>query len=160
LARVADAVATRLSAVDPAHATGYQQRAAALRSQLDMLDHEYYDGLRYCARREIVVSHAAFGYLAERYGLYQIAVAGLSPDIEPTPRRLADVAEQARAHRATTIFFESLVSPKVAQLIAHEVGASIAVLDPIEGLPAGSEQTYLSVMRTNLATLKTALACP
>ncbi len=125
-----------------------------LRTDLETLDTEYAEGLRTCQRRELVTSHAAFGYLADRYQLEQIGVSGLTPENEPSPQRLAEVATEAQEHGATTIFFESLVSPKVAETIAREVGAKTAVLDPIEGLQPGSSGDYLSVMRSNLTTLQ------
>lgn len=156
---IADSVAARLSQVDPAHAADYAARGKALHDELTKLDGEYAAGLKTCQRHEIVTSHAAFGYLAKRYGLKQIALTGLSPDTEPTPQHLADVAQQARDLHATTIFFETLVSPRVAQALATEVGAKTAVLDPIEGLEAGSRQDYLSVMRANLVALRDALGC-
>jgi zinc transport system substrate-binding protein len=131
----------------------------ALRGDLETLDREFTDGLATCQRREIVTSHAAFGYLAARYDLDQVGITGLSPEAEPTAQRLAEVAEEAREHHATTIFFETLVSPKVAETIAQEVGADTAVLDPIEGLQPGSTGDYLSVMRSNLAVLRPALGC-
>jgi zinc transport system substrate-binding protein len=159
LAAVADRLADRLGQADPDRAADYRSRAAALRGGLEELDREYAEGLKTCQRREIVVSHMAFGYLANRYHLEQVGINGLTPEAEPSPQRLADIAEKAREHRATTIFFETLVSPKVAEAIAREVGAKTAVLDPIEGLAAGSTEDYLSVMRANLATLKPALGC-
>jgi zinc transport system substrate-binding protein len=158
LATVADAVAQRLAIADPGHAGGYRQRAAAFRRELEALDGEFKAALAGCARREIVVSHEAFGYLAQRYGLEQVALSGVSPEAEPTPRRLAEVAREARDHGATTIFFESLVSPRVAEAIASETGAATAVLDPIEGPPASGD--YLTAMRANLAALVPALGCP
>jgi len=159
LGTVADALAARLSVPDPSGAAGYRTRASALRTKLAALDTAYRAGLRTCARREIIVSHGAFGYLAERYDLDQIAITGLSPEVEPTPRHLAQVAAAATAHDATTIFFETLTSPKVADAIASEVGARTAVLDPIEGLEPGSTGDYLSVMRSNLGALRTGLGC-
>jgi len=159
LAAVGDKLAERLGAVDSARAADYRARAATLRTDLDALDKEYAAGLKTCQRREIITSHTAFTYLAERYGLRQIGLSGLSPEDEPSPQHLASVAEAARGHKATTIFFETLVSPKVAEAIAREVGAKAAVLDPIEGLPPGSADDYLSVMRENLETLRTALGC-
>ncbi|MEV0940341.1 metal ABC transporter substrate-binding protein [Micromonospora wenchangensis] len=159
LATVADRLAERLGTVDPDRAADYTTRARTLRGELEKLDTEYATGLKTCQRREIVVSHAAFGYLAERYQLEQIGLTGLTPDTEPAPQRLAEVAREARKHGATTIFFETLVSPKVAETIAAEVGAKTAVLDPIEGLSADGGGDYLSVMRTNLTTLRTALGC-
>ncbi|ASW56240.1 metal ABC transporter substrate-binding protein [Plantactinospora sp. KBS50] len=159
LATIADSLARRLAAIDPQHAAGYAARARDLRADLDALDREYADGLRTCQRRELVTSHEAFGYLAARYGLEQVGIAGLTPEQEPAPRRLAAVAEEAQAHGATTIFFETLVSPKVARTIAHEVGARTAVLDPIEGQQPDATGDYLTVMRANLAALRTALGC-
>ncbi|MGC4758749.1 metal ABC transporter substrate-binding protein [Micromonospora trifolii] len=159
LAGIGDQLAQRLGKADPDHAADYTSRAAALRADLTTLDGEFKQGLATCQRREIVTSHAAFGYLADRYQLDQVGITGLSPDVEPSPQRLAHVIEEAKEHKATTIFFETLVSPKVAETIAGQVGAKTAVLDPIEGLAAGSNGDYLSVMRTNLRTLQTALSC-
>ncbi|SCE97980.1 zinc transport system substrate-binding protein [Micromonospora coriariae] len=159
LAAIGDQLAQRLGKADPDHAADYTARSAALRGDLTALDGEFTQGLRTCQRREIVTSHAAFGYLADRYRLEQVGITGLSPDVEPSPQRLAQVIEEAKEHRASTIFFETLVSPKVAETIAGQVGARTAVLDPIEGLAAGSGADYLSVMRTNLQTLRTALSC-
>jgi zinc transport system substrate-binding protein len=159
LAGIADATAAKLAATDPANAAAYTQAASALRADLVRLDQEFASGLQTCDRREIVTSHAAFGYLARRYRLTQIGLTGLSPEEEPTPQRLTEVAQQAKAAGATTIFFESLVSPRVAQTLADEIGAKTAVLDPIEGLAAGSTEDYLSVMRANLAALREALGC-
>ncbi|MGK5522890.1 metal ABC transporter substrate-binding protein [Micromonospora sp. URMC 107] len=158
LATVGDKLAERLGQADPDRAADYTARAGALRTELEKLDAEFTAGLKTCQRREIVVSHTAFGYLTERYKLEQIGITGLSPENEPAPQRLAEVAQEAREHKATTIFFETLVSPKVAETIAAEVGAKTAVLDPLEGLSTGGGD-YLSVMRTNLATLRTALSC-
>jgi zinc transport system substrate-binding protein len=159
LATIADQLATKLGAADPDHAGDYTARAAQLRTDLTALDGEFTQGLKTCQRREIVTSHTAFGYFADRYDLEQIGITGLTPEDEPSPQRLAAVADEAREHGATTIFFETLVSPKVAEAVATEVGATTAVLDPIEGLQPGSADDYLSVMRTNLAALRTALGC-
>jgi zinc transport system substrate-binding protein len=158
LATIGDRLAERLGTVDPAHAADFTARAAALRSDLQALDAEYTRQLTTCGRREIVTSHTAFNYLALRYHLQQVGITGISPEAEPSAQRLGAVAAEAKAHGATTIFFETLVSPKVAETIAREVGAKTAVLDPLEGLtdPGGD---YLSVMRTNLNTLVTALGC-
>ncbi|GLY20997.1 metal ABC transporter substrate-binding protein [Micromonospora sp. NBRC 101691] len=160
LATIADKLAERLGTADPDRAADYTARATTLRTELEKLDAEFTQGLKTCQRREIVVSHTAFGYLTERYQLEQIGISGLSPENEPSPQRLAEVTEEAREHKATTIFFETLVSPKVAETIAKEVGAKTAVLDPIEGLSADNTGgDYFSVMRSNLETLRTALGC-
>ncbi|HWG98803.1 MAG TPA: metal ABC transporter substrate-binding protein [Pilimelia sp.] len=160
LATIADRVADRLAQVDPDRAAAYRAGAAKLRTELEALDREFAAGLRGCARREVITSHTAFGYLTQRYGLEQIGISGLSPEDEPPPQRLRQVIAEAREHKATTIFFETLVSPRVAELIAQEVGARTAVLDPLEGLEPGSSDDYFAVMRRNLGTLRTALGCP
>jgi zinc transport system substrate-binding protein len=109
-----------------------------------------------------VTSHAAFGYLADRYGLEQIPIAGLSPEAEPPPRELERVARLVRDRGITTVFYETLVSPDVAETVAREAGAETAVLNPLEGLTEdeqGAGDDYFNVMRTNLETLVVALGC-
>ncbi|MBA2331818.1 MAG: zinc ABC transporter substrate-binding protein [Actinobacteria bacterium] len=136
--------------------------ASALNEDLRALDGEFRDGLADCERRELVTSHAAFGYLAERYDLEQVALSGLEPEAEPTPRELEQVVEEVREHDATTVFFETLVSPRLAETVAREVGARTATLNPLEGLtPAEAERgaDYFSVMRANLVSLRKALEC-
>ena len=157
LGTIAGAVADRLAEVDPERAEGYRSRAADLTAELTSLDEELRAGLASCERRQIVTSHEAFGYLADAYDLEQIAIAGLSPEDEASPQRLAEVAAQAEAGGTTTIFFEELVSPKVAESLAREVGATAAVLSPIEGPPDRGD--YLTAMRDNLERLRTALDC-
>lgn len=159
LATIGQQVADRLAAQDPEHEADYTANATRLRAELSGLDQEYAAGLQHCQRRELVTGHAAFGYLADRYHLEQVGLTGVTPDTEPAPQRLASVAAEARTHGATTIFFETLVSPKVADTIAHEVGARTAVLDPIEGLQPGTTGDYFSIMRTNLTAIRTALDC-
>ncbi|MBG0816034.1 zinc ABC transporter substrate-binding protein [Planomonospora sp. ID82291] len=155
-ATVATRLGEKLAAADPAHAAGYRERAAKTAADLTALDGELTRGLANCASRSIVTGHEAFGYLADRYRLQQVGIS-VDPDAEPSPARLAEVAEVAKREKVTTIFTETLVSPKVAEVLAQEVGATTAVLDPIESRPA--EGDYLSAMRRNLATLKTALSC-
>jgi len=138
------------------------EAARAFSERLTGLDLEYEAGLADCERREIVTSHAAFGYLAERYGLEQISVTGLAPEAEPAPRELERVARLARERGATTIFFEALVSPELAETVAREIGAETAALDPLEGLTgeeAEGGEDYFSLMLRNLAVLREALGC-
>jgi zinc transport system substrate-binding protein len=157
LASIGTALADRLAELDPEGAEGYRSRAQELRTELTALDDEMRAGLETCERRQIVTSHDAFGYLADAYGLEQVAVAGLSPEDEASPQRLAEVAAQAEEDGVTTIFFEELVSPKVAESLAREVGATATVLTPLEGAPETGD--YLTAMRENLTTLRTALGC-
>ena len=157
MASIADAVAARLAKIDPEDAHSYSQRALALSEDLGALDTEIRAGLEDCRRRELVVSHEAFGYLADRYGLTQIGIAGLDPEAEPSPQRLAEVADYAREHDVTTIFFETLVSPRVAEALARETGARVASLDPLEGAPERGD--YFSAMRDNLEAIREGLGC-
>jgi zinc transport system substrate-binding protein len=139
-----------------------EHAAQRLVRRLHRLDREYRGGLRNCARREIVTSHEAFAYLAQRYGLRQIAITGLTPEAEPKPQDLRHVVDLVRRTHATTVFFETLVSPRIAETVARETGAKTAVLNPIEGLTpeeARRGDDYFILMRSNLAQLRTALGC-
>ena len=157
LADIADAVADELAERAPDRADGFRSRAGELREELTTLDDELRSGLSRCERREIVTSHDAFGYLAAAYGLEQVSLAGLSPEDEASPKRLKEVAAFAKEHGVTTVFFEELVSPKVAESLAREVGARAQVLSPLEGPPETGD--YLTAMRENLDRLRTALDC-
>jgi zinc transport system substrate-binding protein len=131
-------------------------------TRLRALDRDYRRGLAHCARREIVTSHEAFAYLSQRYGLRQVAITGLTPEAEPAPRDLQHVIELVRETHATTIFFETLVSPRIAETVARETGAKTAVLNPIEGLTPAEKrrgENYFTVMRANLVNLRLALGC-
>ncbi len=152
-----------LTEIDPANAVSFRQNAALLTADLQTLDSAFRAGLNNCAQKDIVTSHAAFGYLAARYQFKQVAIAGLSPDAEPSAGDLAGIADFVRNNNIRHIFFESLVTPKLSQTIAAEVGAQTLVLNPLEGLTTleqSAGKNYLSEMNNNLANLKTALQCP
>jgi zinc transport system substrate-binding protein len=143
-------------------ALGDPDAADDLIGRLEELDRELRAGLSDCARHEIVTSHAAFGYLADAYGLSQSALSGISPEAEPSPRALERLVEQVEEEGATTVFFETLVSPRLAETVAREAGAETAALDPLEGLgeeELAAGEDYVSVMRANLAALRQALGC-
>lgn len=130
--------------------------------RLRALDAEYRRGLARCTRRTLVTSHAAFGYLANRYRLRQVPLVGLAPETEPTPKALAGLVRTVRGSGATTVLTERLASPALAEAVARETGAGTAVLDPLEGLTASeldAGRTYFDVMRENLAVLRKALGC-
>jgi zinc transport system substrate-binding protein len=143
-------------------ALGKPRAGRELAVRVQALDAAYRAGLAHCARHEFVTTHAAFGYLAARYGLEQLAITGLDPESEPTAQRLASLAKLVRRDHIHTVFFERLVSAKLAQTVAREAGVSTAVLDPIEGLTpseAAHGVTYLTLMRQNLAALRKELGC-
>ncbi len=159
MAAIGRAVAARIDALAPQAAAGVDERANDLSGRMDALDAEFRAGLATCEIRDMVVSHEAFGYLAKAYGLTQVGLSGLDPEAEPSPARLKDVADLVRAQGIDTIYYETLVSPKVAETIADETGASAAVLDPIEGLADGATGDYETIMRANLAALQKGQHC-
>lgn len=158
LASLGDVIASEMSEVDDGNADVYEDNAADLAGALNELDEEFSAALEDCERNELVVSHEAFGYLTDRYGLEQVGVSGIDPESEPSPGRVAEVAELARERGVTTIFFEEQVAPDIAQVIADEIGARVEVLDPLEFKPEG-DSDYLDVMRSNLDSISAALGC-
>jgi zinc transport system substrate-binding protein len=159
LAQAGDQLAAALGDLDTERSVEYAARAAQLRAELVTLDESYHANLGHCARSTVVVSHDAFGYL-DRYGLTFEAINGLSPDAEPTPATLARLHELAVKTGVTTVFSETLASPKLAQTLAADLGVVTAVLDPVEGLSdASAGDDYLDLMRANLAALRKANQC-
>jgi zinc transport system substrate-binding protein len=162
MADAVDHIAEALTQVAPADADDFRARARAYRAELMTLHSDYERGLATCQRREIITTHEAFGWLAKRYDLLQLGIAGVLPEAEPDPRRLAELAELVRRDGVTTIFTETLVSPAVADTLARETGVRTAVLNPLEGLTEDEiahGATYVSVMRDNLAILREGLGC-
>jgi zinc transport system substrate-binding protein len=157
-----DAILAVLVQADPANRAAYEDNARAYRAKLTALHDRFQAGLADCARRDIVVAHASFGHLARRYGLTQVALMGLAPESEPSPAEVVAIAKVARRRGVTAIFFETLVSPRLAETLAREVGARTLVLNPIEGLTkeeAAAGKDYVALMDANLANLRTALQC-
>jgi len=155
-------IAAALSQADPAGKDVYEANAQALIAELAALDRDY-QALAACPRREIVITHAFFGYPARRYGLVQVPmVTSLSPEAEPTPRQLAELVRFVRERGIRYIFVETLVSDRVGRVLAQEAGAQVLVLNPIEGLTPEEEaqgKDYLTLMRENLANLRQGLEC-
>ena len=150
-----------MAEADPANAEYYEANYAAWSARCDQLDQAFKDGLSNLAIQDIVVSHEAFGYLCDAYGLNQVGIEGISPDSEPDPARMAQIQDFVTEHQVKVIFSEELVSPKVAQAIADATGARVETLSPLEGLTdeqltAGED--YFSVMEQSLASLKAALS--
>ena len=155
-----EAIRDALCAADPENSTVFQSNYEKYAAELDALDSEFREKLAPLPNRTIVVAHEAFGYLCDAYGLTQVGIEGLSPDSEPDPGRMAEVIDFVREHSISTIFFEELVSPKVAEAIASETGAQAKMLSPLEGLSdeqAAAGADYFSVMHDNLAALMEAL---
>lgn len=159
LADVGHQVADALAEIDPDHAAEFAGAADDLAADLDALDRELAAGLATCRGATLVASHEAFGYLAQRYGLHQVGLSGIDPEVEPSPARLRDVAATVRAEGVRTLYFEALTSPKVTRTLAEDLGVGTAVLDPLEGRTEGDERDYLDIMRDNLDALESGLVC-
>jgi zinc transport system substrate-binding protein len=162
MAKIVDRITGMLDKADPRHAGEFAHNAAAYKTKLAELDADYATQLSNCARHEVVTAHAAFFYLGRRYGLTQRAITGVSPDAEPDPQRVADLAALIKRDDVTTVFYEELVPRDFAETLAKDAGVKTDVLNPIEGLTkaeirAGDD--YFSVMRRNLASLAAALSC-
>jgi zinc transport system substrate-binding protein len=159
-AAVAEAIGTRVEAIDPANAAAYAEKTEDFVGRLTALDAEFASGLAHCRSNVLVTSHAAFGYLAERYGLEQHGITGVSPDAEPSAAALKQVSDLVRTKGVTTIYQETLVEPHLAQTVATTTGATVATLDPVEGIISSSAgKDYFEVMRSNLAALRKGLGC-
>ncbi|MDC0766146.1 metal ABC transporter substrate-binding protein [Streptomyces sp. HD] len=157
-AEVAKGVGAAFEKADPDHAADYKKNTAALVEKLDELNTQFKDGLAKTGSKVFITTHAAFGYLAERYGLTEEAIAGLDPESDPSAARVKDLEKMAKADGVTTVFYETLVSDKTAKTIAKDANLKTDVLDPIEGITSKSRgKDYFSVQEANLKALQTAL---
>lgn len=148
--------------IDPSSSSLYKTNGEKLKDKLNSLDAEFKSELSNCRTREFITSHNAFTYLAKEYGLTQIAISGISPDEEPSSKKIVEISKLAKKNNIKYIFFETLVSPKLAETIANEIGAKTLVLDPIEGMSDDDIKqgnNYFTVMQKNLNNLKIALSC-
>ncbi|MEU6085553.1 metal ABC transporter substrate-binding protein [Streptomyces sp. NPDC047085] len=157
-AQVAEGVGNAFAKADPKHAADYQKNTAKLVGKLDALNFEFKQSLAHTKSKVFITTHAAFGYLAERYGLTEEAISGLDPESEPSAARVKDLENMAKADGVTTVFYETLVSDKTAKTVAHDAGLRTDVLDPIEGITDRSRgKDYFSVQEANLKALQQAL---
>jgi len=157
-----EVIRIELSSLDPEHKKEYARNAEEFTAQLRQLDEQFTSQLAQCESRNIVVAHDAFTYLGNAYDINIIPIAGLSPESEPSPKRLSEIATRAREKNVTTVFFESFASPRLSETIATEIGASTAVLQTIEGLTQDQKNAgegYISLMEQNLHNLKAAMNC-
>lgn len=159
-AEVAEGVGKAFAKADPEHRAAYEKNTAALVKKLKGLDTDFRNGLKdtKSTTKVFITTHAAFGYLAERYGLTEEAITGLDPEGEPSANRVRDLQKMAKADGVTTVFYETLVSDKTARTLADDAGLRTDVLDPVEGITGKSKgDDYIEVMRSNLAALRKAL---
>ena len=158
LSKAAAAIEARLAKAEPSQAHLFAANLKTLQDTLAQVDQQFSAGLRDCERRVFVTSHDAFGYWS-RYGVESEAIAGLSPDAEPSAQHLDQLRSLIEEDHVTTVFSETLASPKMADVLSHDLGVTTAVLDPIEGVAKGSSADYVSIMRANLAALQKANGC-
>lgn len=148
-----------LSALDPATEQRFEAAARKYTTEISALDAEFRSGLADCTHRTFVTTHAAFGHLAEAYDLREESIAGLSPESEPDPGRLAELADRVRELGVTTVFVEPLAPPAAAETLAREADVAVAELDPLESRRPDTSSDYLTAMRANLAALRQGLGC-
>jgi len=157
-AEVAEGVGKAFEKADPDHAADYKKNTEALVGKLNGLNTQFQDGLKSTKSKVFFTNHAAFGYLAERYGLTQEAISGLDPESEPSAARVKELQQEAKADGVTTVFYETLVSDKTAKTLARDAKLKTDVLDPLEGITDKSRgDDYFQVMESNLKALRQAL---
>ncbi|MGH4028150.1 metal ABC transporter substrate-binding protein [Actinomycetota bacterium Odt1-20B] len=157
-AEVAEGVGKAMEKADPDHAATYKENTAELVKKLGGLDKQFKDGLGKTNSKVFITTHAAFGYLAERYGLTEEAINGLDPESEPSANRVKQLQTMAKEDGVSTVFYETLVSSKTAETLAKDAGLKTDVLDPIEGITDKSKgKDYFQVMESNLKALQKAL---
>lgn len=161
--KIIDLIAETLSKIDPQAANYFQSNADLYKEKLKKLDKKYRDSLDTCRQRSLILGgHAAFGYLAKRYGLQQIALSGINPNAEPTPKRMAEVIDITKREKTKFIFAEEMVNPRLAKALAKEAGVQILILNPGANLTKkqrAAKMTFLKIMERNLENLKKGLAC-
>lgn len=158
--KIGEAIKEKLILIDEENKAEYENNFNALANRLKELDNRFSEELDQRNRNSIIVSHAAFNYMAERYGFKQIPVAGISPEQEPSPKTIAELIELAKKEEQKYIFLETLASPKTVQVIAEEANLQILTLNPIEGLTEEQikkGEDYITIMEENLENLKKAL---
>ncbi|MFK7695420.1 metal ABC transporter substrate-binding protein [Paenibacillus sp. HJGM_3] len=157
---MAESIKNGLIQADAAHKTDYEANYGKLAQQLSALDAQFKEKLSKVSKKEIIVSHQAFGYLARDYGLTQMPIMGLSPDAEPTAKAMKEINQFIREHQVKVIFFEELVSDKLAKTLAEDAKIETEVLNPLEGLTDAqikAGDNYVTVMESNLQKLLKAL---
>ncbi len=158
MSQAATSIGQAFAKADPANAQTYTTNAATVAKSMEDLSNELVEGTKNCKRTTFVTTHEAFGYLADRTGLKQVGIAGIDPEAAPTPARLAEISEIVKSQDVNTIFTEALLDPKVAETLAQDLGIKTDVLDPLESLSDESSD-YTTIMKANIAALRTALDC-
>ena len=158
----AEAIRDTLATIDSANRERYHDNAAALIADLRTLHDEFTSGLASCRHDTFITSHAAYGYLAARYGLEQEGISGLTTTAEPSPQRLAEIVEEVKADGLGYVLVEPIVGDRLAQTVRRETGVELAPIHAIESVTQSEfdeHGDYMGLMRDNLASLRLALEC-
>lgn len=153
-------ISQKIIKLDPDNSSYYEDNAESFIKKLSELD-EKFKTISNCPKKDIITSHSAFAYLANRYKINQIPIAE-TPEQEPSPGQMARISELVREKSIKYIFFETLTGQRISETIARETGSSILALNPIEGLTLEDEEqgeNYISIMEKNLDNLKNSLEC-
>lgn len=156
-------VENALIEIDPNNKLYYQNNAMNFTAELDSLDSEIRNVLQTCNKKDFIAFHDAFGYFANRYGLIQHSVQGISPEGEVLPQRIEQTIRLADDLGLNVIYAEELVDPRFAEVIAQEIpNGKVLVLSPLEGIEKEEMDTgigYLDKMEQNISNLKVGLEC-
>ncbi len=158
--KMAEKIKNTLCEKDAVYKDYYEKNYYNLADEIKAVDSEYKEALTGIKNNKIVVAHEAYGWLCKAYGLEQIAIEGISAESEPSPSKMKELVNILLENNIKYVFYEELVSPKVAKSLADEAGAELLELNPFEGLSdeeIKEGKTYTVVMRDNLKNLKTAL---
>ena len=151
-AEEAQIIADKLSDIDGEHKATYQKNAKEFIKKANDLNDKYKDKFDKVSQKTFVTQHTAFSYLAKRFGLNQLGIAGISPEQEPSPRQLTEIQEFVKSYKVKTIFTESNASSKVAETLVKSVGVSLKTLNPLEADPE-NDKSYLDNLEENMLTL-------
>ncbi|KEZ49756.1 metal ABC transporter solute-binding protein, Zn/Mn family [Metabacillus indicus] len=158
--QMAENIKNGLTELHPESKEEFEKNFNSLKADLEKLDTDYKETIDAAEKKKILVSHAAYGYWEDRYGIEQISVLGLSPTQEPSQKQLQTIVETAKENKINYVIFENNVNSKIADIVKNEIGAESLTLSNLESISeedAKNNEDYFSIMKRNLETLKTAL---
>ncbi|MBB5326267.1 zinc transport system substrate-binding protein [Anoxybacillus tepidamans] len=158
--QIAENIKNALIELKPEAKDTFEKNFASLKQQLQQLDEQFQTIVKNAPKKEILVSHAAYGYWTKRYGIQQLSIAGLSPSNEPSQKELAQIIDTAKKYHIRYVIFEQNVTPKVADIVKNEIGADVLRLHNLEARTKEDiekNKDYIAIMKENLEVLKKAL---
>lgn len=138
--------------LDPKNKDTYEKNAKYFKEEAKQLTQKYQKKFKNVSNKVFVTQHTAFSYLANRFGLTQLGISGISPEQEPTPRQLKEIRDFIKQYKVKTVFVEKNVSQKMAKTVAKSTGAKLKTLSPLESDPK-NQKTYLENVEENLEIL-------